>query len=170
MCLLTDETSFASAIHMVKNSDPSLIEYLQSLHDLVVQEGSPLALVVLDCKPDVATPGHGAELLHAIRKYLTYDNDLNVIISVGKLAHTAIFDQIANAFGPSEGAMIDAEDNPVAVAEYFSSRGITHQCYGNGISVLNSVTGPHYRYTIEHACEMKASQYQPRWHCQLNRS
>ena len=142
---------------------PSLVDFLKGLHDLASQLGSALALVVFDCKPPVATPAHGERLLSAIRQHLTYDLDLTIVISVAKIAHGAIFDHIAGGLRAREGASIDAEDDPVAVANYLANRGIAHACYGNGLSVLNSITGPYYRYTLEHACELKAAQFRPRF-------
>lgn len=142
---------------------PSLVDFLRGLHDLAAQPGSPLALVVFDCKPRVATPAHGERLLSAIRQHLTFDLDLTVVISVAKIAHGAIFDRIADGLHAREGAVIDAEDDPAAAAAYLANRGIAHACYGNGLSVLNSITGPYYRYTLEHACGLKAAQFRPRF-------
>jgi len=143
--------------------DPSLVTYLKGLHDVAAEHGSPLALVVFDCKPAVATPAHGERLLNAIRLHLTFDLALTVVISVGKIAHGAIFDRIAGGLRAREGAMIDAEDDPAEVATYFRNRGIAHACYGNGISALNAIVGPFYRETIEHACLLKAAQFEPRF-------
>lgn len=145
------------------DDDPSLVTFLRGLHDLAAQPGSPLALVVFDCKPAVATPAHGERLLNAIRHELTSDLALTIIISVGKIAEGAIFDRIGSGLGAREGAMIDAEDDPAAVATFFRNRGIAHACYGNGISVMNSIVGPFYRRTIEQACMLKAAQFEPRF-------
>ena len=38
--------------------------------------------------------------------------------------------------------MVDAEDDPGAVTNYFTSRGLTHQGYGNGISFRQLRTRP----------------------------
>jgi hypothetical protein len=134
------------------------VQYLQDLHALVVAPGSQLALVVFDCKEPVATAAHGLEILNAVRTHLTFDNDLNIVISVGKIAHGAIFQNIHDILGPREGCMIDAEDSPADVAAFFSGLGISNQCYGNGIFFANSVIGPYYRYTHEWACELKAEK------------
>jgi hypothetical protein len=142
---------------------PSLAAYLKGLHELAAAPGSPLALVVFDCKPAVATPALGERLLNAIRQFLTFDLALTVVISVGKIAHGSIFDRIAGALRAREGAMIDAEDDPAEVAMYFRNRGIAHACYGNGISAFNGILGPRYRETIEHACLLKAAQFEPRF-------
>lgn len=142
--------------------DPTLVEYLQQLHQVAAAHPA-LALVVFDCKEKVATADHGFEILDAVRNHLTFDNDLNIVISVGKIADGAIFDRIRGLLGPREGLMIDAEDDPVGVADYFSSRGVDHQCYGNGISFANSVIGPYYRYTLERACELTAQANRPKF-------
>jgi hypothetical protein len=140
--------------------DPPLLKYLQDLHQ-VAHDNPQLAMVVFDCKPKVATAAHGIELLRAVREHLTFDNDLNIVISVAKIGEGDIFQGIADILGPREGLMIDAEDDPAAVAAFFSGLGVHHQCYGNGISVANSIIGPYYRYTQEHACERKAGTNQP---------
>jgi glycerophosphoryl diester phosphodiesterase len=63
---------------------PSLSQFLMDLHDVAVNRPE-LALVVFDCKPKVATAQRGATLLHAIRTILTFDTNLNVIISAAHL-------------------------------------------------------------------------------------
>ena len=69
--------------------------FLADLHR-IVRDWPQLALVVFDCKPKVATAEHGATLLREIRNRLTYDNDLNVIISVSSRAESAICADFAN--------------------------------------------------------------------------
>jgi hypothetical protein len=137
-------------------SAPSLSRFLDDLHDVAVKRPE-LALVVFDCKPKVATARHGATLLREIRRRLTFDTKLNVIISVSSLAETAIFDNIKALIGPSEGLMVDGENDPVAVSNFFMDAKVTNQCFGNGISVLNSVLGPNVRPSMERACEFRAA-------------
>jgi hypothetical protein len=146
------------------SSAPTLVAYLDAVHQLAVQNRH-LALVVFDCKQEVTSPDHGFELLMAIRQHLTFDNDLNVIISIGnrKDNQGAFFDRIVDIVGPREGLMIDAEDDPGAVSNYFTSRGVDHQGYGNGISFANFVLGPYYRYTLEGACGIRAQAGRPRF-------
>jgi hypothetical protein len=129
----------------------------------VAAQNPQLSLIVFDCKEPVATAAHGVDVLNAVRTHLTFDNDLNIVISVGKIAHGAIFDNIQDILGPREGCMIDAEDDPTAVEAFFSGRGVSHQCYGNGISALNSIIGPYYRYTHERGCELKAEGNRPKF-------
>jgi hypothetical protein len=145
-------------------SAPSLVAYLDGLHRLA-HDHQGLSLVVFDCKQEVTSPDHGFELLMAIRSHLTFDNDLNVVISIGNRDDNqgAFFDRIVDILGPREGLMIDAEDDPGAVSNYFTSRGVTHQCYGNGISVSNDILGPYYRYTLEGACGIRAQVGRPRF-------
>jgi hypothetical protein len=146
------------------SSAPTLVAYLDAVHELAVQNPQ-LALVVFDCKQEVTSPDHGFELLMAIRQHLTFDNDLNVIISIGnrKDNQGAFFDRIVDILGPREGLMIDAEDDPGAVSNYFTGRGVDHQGYGNGISFANFVLGPYYRYTLEGACGIRAQAGRPRF-------
>jgi hypothetical protein len=147
-----------------ESSAPSLVAYLDGLH-LLAQSHPGLALVVFDCKPEVTSPDHGFELLMAIRKHMTFDNDLNVIISIGNRDDDqgAFFDRIVDLLGPREGLMIDAENDPSAVSNYFTLRGVTNQGYGNGISFANVILGPYYRYTLEAACGDRAQAGRPRF-------
>lgn len=148
-----------------ESSAPSLMAYLQAVHGLAMDDNSHLALVVFDCKEEVTSADHGFDLLMAIRKYLTFDNDLNVIISVGRRDDNQanFFDRIVDILGPREGLMIDAENDPGAVSNYFTSRGVVNQGYGNGISFVNFVLGPYYRYTLEAACGIRAQAGRPRF-------
>jgi hypothetical protein len=122
--------------------------------------------VVFDCKPPVASLAeHGFELLMAIRRHLTYDNDLNVILSIAGRGdgQGALFDRIADILGPREGLMIDSEDDAGSVSNYFASRGVAQHGYGNGISVLNFLLMPAYRYSLEAACGLRAMGGRPRF-------
>lgn len=140
-------------------SAPTVADYLDGIHQQLLNTG--LSLIVFDCKPEATSADHGFELLMTIREHLTFDNDINVIISVGKLDEGGFFDRIIDILGPREGLMIDAEDDPGAVTNYFTSRGLTHQGYGNGISFANFVLGPYYRYTLEAACGIRAQAGRP---------
>lgn len=140
-------------------SAPTVAAYLDGVHDQL--GGTGLSLVVFDCKSEATSADHGFELLMTIREHLTFDNDINVIISVGKLDEGGFFDRIIDILGPREGLMVDAEDDPGAVTNYFTSRGLTHQGYGNGISFMNFVLGPYYRYTLEAACGIRAQAGRP---------
>lgn len=140
-------------------SAPTVAAYLDGVHDQLGSTG--LSLVVFDCKPEATSADHGFELLMTIREHLTFDTDINVIISVGKLDEGGFFDRIIDILAPREGLMVDAEDDPGAVTNYFTSRGLTHQGYGNGISFANFALGPYYRYTLEAACGIRAQAGRP---------
>ena len=137
-------------------SAPSLERFLIELHPIVIDNPENFALVIFDCKPKVATAQHGDILLGIIRNLLTFDNNLNVIISVAHLSEGAIFNSIKSILEAREGLMIDEEDDPEAVSAFFSD--IDHQCYGNGIAnVFQSPTlSPHLRPSIEKACVLRA--------------
>lgn len=142
---------------------PSLVKYLQDLHAVAVAHPE-LALIVFDCKPDSATPQHGATILAAIRTHLTFDTNLNVIISVSKFESASMFDLIKNNLGPREGIMIDEENDPVAVSNHFNNLGVTNHGFGNGISVLScGILGPNVRPSMEQACGMRAAGQRPRF-------
>jgi len=142
---------------------PSLVQYLTELHAIALARPE-LALVVFDCKPGTVSPQSGAAILAAIRTHLTYDTNLNVIISVSALASAAMFDLIKDDLGPREGLMIDEENDPVAVSNHFAGIGVTNHGFGNGISILScGLLGPNVRPSIEHACGMRASSARPRF-------
>lgn len=141
---------------------PSLTEFLTGLHQIAL-EHPELSLVVFDCKPKAATLELGAMLLHTIRALLTFDTDLNVIISVASLSHTAIFEAIKRDLRPREALMIDQENDPVRVTTFFTNAGVERHCYGNGISFLNSLLGPNVRPSLERACELRAATGAPRF-------
>ena len=141
---------------------PSLSAYLTGLHQLAL-ERPELALVVFDCKLRAATQELGATLLQTIRSLLTFDTDLNVIISVASLSHTALFEQIRHDLRPREALMIDQENDPVRVAGFFTNARVERNCYGNGISFLNTILGPNVRPSLERACELRAAAGAPRF-------
>src|ERR1700688_3941473 len=62
------------------SSAPSLTQYLTELHAIALQRPE-LALLVLDCKPKVATPELGAALLQTVRTLLTPDTPPNLNLS-----------------------------------------------------------------------------------------
>ena len=139
------------------SDSPTLERYLDDLHG-VAQAFPELSCVVFDCKPKVATGALGARLLFEIRKRLTYDNDLNIILSVSSLSEFAIFDDIKSILGPREGCMIDEENDAADVAAHFIHAGIDNRCYGNGNTFQNPVTSPNLRPSIELACGLRASR------------
>jgi glycerophosphoryl diester phosphodiesterase len=140
---------------------PSLQNFLTELH-AIAKNDYRLALVVFDCKKGVCSPEHGLTLLTAIRNYLTFDIDLNIIISVSSLEEGCIFNKINNLLGSREGLVIDEYDDPVSVSNYFQNLKVIHQCYGNGISVLNMpIAAPKIRPSIERACSLRAATSRP---------
>ncbi len=109
--------------------------------------------MVFDCKPKVVgSAQHGQTLLSTTRNILTSQTNMNVIISVPDLSQTAIFKNIRISLGPREGLMVDSENDPIAVSNFFIEAGVTNQCFGNGIS-FSSVLGPNVRPSMERACE-----------------
>jgi glycerophosphoryl diester phosphodiesterase len=136
---------------------PSLVQFLTDLHALAAQRPA-LSLVVFDCKPKVATPEHVSTLLDAVRTHLTRDTALNVIVSVASLSEARAFDGIRARLGPREGLMIDEENDPSAVAGFFTGAGVEHRCYGNGTPLQNPIVSPHLRPAIEKACALRVGQ------------
>lgn len=139
-----------------KPTAPPLTKFLKDLHNIAIKRPE-LALVLFDCKPEVAKSSkHGTTLLHAIRSLLTFDINLNVIISVAEQSQTAIFNKIKSDLKPREGLMIDGEKDPISVSKFFTKGRVTNQCFGSGISFMNFLLGPKYRSSIERACEFCA--------------
>ncbi len=141
---------------------PTLVKYLTDLHAIAVAHPE-LALVVLDCKPKTATAAFGTTILNAVRENLTFDTNVNVILSVSALSSAAIFDGIKGSLTAREGVMIDEENDPVAVSDYFTNLGIANHSFGNGISVLNDILGPNVRPSLERGCEFRAEGGRPKF-------
>jgi hypothetical protein len=139
-------------------SAPTLEQYLQDLHAIAQQPDSALSLVIFDCKPSVSTPEFGLAILTAIRKYLTYDTELNILLTVAKFDQVGIFDHVKHQLGPREGIGIDEEDDIAAVADYFNQAGVSNQCFGDGISIgVLTLTAPDMRPAMERACALRAA-------------
>jgi glycerophosphoryl diester phosphodiesterase len=140
---------------------PSLVEYLTQLHSLA-RENPDFALVYFDCKPPAATAEHGAALIEAIRANLIGEGQdrikLDVIISVASFREAAIFSRIVSNLRSGEALMIDQEEDPSKVSEFFTNIGARNQCYCNGASVANAESwlfAPHLRSSIEEACLLR---------------
>ncbi len=143
------------------SSSPALIEFLQQLNQAAI-DFPHLALVVFDCKPATATAANGVYLLGVIRQYLTNSTNLNIVISVDSLSETAMFENIVNDLGPREGVMVDGENDPVAVSNYFTGAGIVNQSFGNGIT-HETFLGPNVRPSMERVCEFRAAMDRTRF-------
>jgi glycerophosphoryl diester phosphodiesterase len=142
---------------------PPLVEFLRELHDRAL-EHPELALVEFDCKPKASTAAHGETLLNAIETYLLPGTGLNVIISIANLEKQAqIFNKIRGWHGPRVGFMVDEENNPQEISDFFTLAGVQNHGYGNGISVLNEILGPNVRPSMEHACELRAALGRPKF-------
>lgn len=140
---------------------PSLVEYLTELHSLA-RENPDFALVYFDCKRLAATAEHGAALIKDIRTNLIGEGQdrimLDVIISVASFKEATIFSRIVSNLRSGEAVMIDQEDDPSKVSQFFTSIGARNQCYCNGVSVVNAESwlfAPHVRSSIEEACLLR---------------
>jgi glycerophosphoryl diester phosphodiesterase len=140
---------------------PSLVQYLVDLHS-VAREWPGFALVYFDCKKLVATREHGATLLKAIRSHLIGDGadraNLIAIISVASLRDTAIFQDIAGSLGRNEALMIDQENDPEAVSDFFTKMKTRNPCFANGTYLANGkswLLAPRLRPSIARACSMR---------------
>jgi hypothetical protein len=152
--LCIGEADILDPLHGCDPSAPALTDFLDALHGIAVQTPA-LTLVMFDCKPKIATADFGLTLLTEIRNRLTFDTGLNVILSVASRSEGAFFDKIRQGLGPREGLMVDEENDPVAISNFFAD--VSNRCYGNGIAVANSVLGPNVRPSMERACEFRAA-------------
>lgn len=134
---------------------PALVDFLQDLRQAAI-DFPQLALVIFDTKSPAVSAANGLTLLSAIREHLTADTDLNVIISVASLSETAMFDSIKNRLRPREGLMVDSENDPIAVSNFFLGTGVANECYANGIT-RESILGPNVRPSMERVCEFRAA-------------
>lgn len=142
---------------------PSLVQFLKDLHTVALAHPE-LSLIVFDCKPESVSAQNGLTILNAVRTHLTYDTNINVILSVSKMESVTMFDTIKTMLGPREGIMVDEENDPVAVSDYFANQGVVNQGFGNGISVLScGILGPNVRPSMEQACSLRASTKRPRF-------
>jgi hypothetical protein len=142
---------------------PTLEQFLKELHVIVSGNPEKLALVIFDCKPKVGMAEHGVTLLKAIRALLTFDNALNIIISVAKFSDVSIFEKIRFVLHPLEGVMIDEENDPTAITKFFA--GVGPICYGNGVAhaFQSPLLSPHVRLSIEKACALRATSGNIKW-------
>ena len=152
--LCIGEADILDPMHGCDASAPALADFLDTLHGIAVQNPA-LTLVVFDCKPKISTAAFGFTLLTEIRNRLTFDTGVNVILSVANRSQGAFFDQVRQGLGPREGLMIDEENDPIAISNYFND--VANRCYGNGIAVANAVLGPNVRPSMEEACEFRAA-------------
>lgn len=141
----------------------TLEQFLIDLHAVALARPQ-LALVVLDCKPDAVSPANGALIRALVREHLTYDLQIAVIISVSSLASISMFDLIHADLAAREGLMIDEENDPAQVGQYFIDLGVTNQGFGNGISIAScGILGPNVRPSMEQACATRAAHGWPRF-------
>ena len=117
--LCIGEADILDPMHGCDPTAPALTDFLDALHGIAVQTPA-LTLVVFDCKPKISTADFGLTLLTEIRNRLTFDTGLNVILSVANRSQGAFFDSIRQSLGPREGLMIDEENDPVAISNYFA--------------------------------------------------
>lgn len=115
---------------------PRLVPFLNELKAFVDSpRGSGLALVILDCK--IAEPHLAAELHSMVRAHLTDGGtSLHVIVSIPSIERAPFFAPLEERLSDHEALMIDEEDAPEAVAEFFARAGIARAAYGNGVTTI----------------------------------
>jgi glycerophosphoryl diester phosphodiesterase len=152
LCVNHDAPSEASA-------NP-LVPYLQQVKQLL-DIHPQLAMVLFDSK--IQDPALAKQLFHAAREHLTSDTDLSIIVSVSTFAMRHFFDYIHDELVPREGLMIDEDNDPEKIQDFFESIAVRNSCYGNGVFV--AAPGPNVRPSMEHATTLKANTGKIKWVC-----
>ncbi|HWP04551.1 MAG TPA: hypothetical protein VNN72_02360 [Polyangiaceae bacterium] len=113
-----------------------LVPFLNELKAFVDSpQGEALALVILDSK--LAEPRLAAELHSKVRAHLTEEGTaLHVIVSIPSLERVPFFEPLQLHLSDHEALMIDEEDDPHVVAEFFARAGVTRAAYGNGVTTV----------------------------------
>lgn len=129
----------------------------------LAQEFPNLAFVVFDIKPWASNPGsasqvtkNAAAILDAARFHLNANGvHLNIIYSAPSVADSAILDEILKGpLAPTEGVMIDGEDDATPVVQHFFDQGYQgHIGFGDG--TLGQ--GPNLPRIMDRAVYLRAS-------------
>lgn len=132
----------------------SIDDYFSQINDLL-DIYPDLSLIYLDCKPSVLTMGN--EILQSIRNNL--GSKLKIIISVPSIKEAKImFPSLISSLQDNEFLLIDEENDPIAVRDYFKSIGASRFGYGNGDSVPLLPTAllfPHIKNSVKQACQLR---------------
>ena len=139
---------------------PDTVEsWMEAVHQKVL-DGKNVALIAFDIKSAAATAANGPKLLAAVHDHLNYGGvHVNVIFSVGSESDGAVFDNLISALSPREGVMVDGENDPIKVYNYFAGRGLAgHIAYGNGSLGLRYGAAPGVLPSIQLASWSRAGQ------------
>ena len=136
----------------------SIENYFSQLNDLL-----PLyphfSLVYLDCKPAALTMGN--EILQSVRTHL--GSKIKIVLSVASIKEAqTMFPSVLPSLQENEFLLIDEENDPIAVYDFFKSIGAPRFGYGNGDSVPLFPTAllfPHIKNSIKQACQLKDQGY-----------
>src|SRR5262245_38898031 len=142
------------------------------LHDLrkVVDARPELCLVMFDLKPPASHPKFGPVLISTMRRVLTDDTTLSIILSVANVTagHAdrpdggTVFDAISGDVRAREGFMIDEDGSVDDVVGFFSKQHVSRIGYGNGTAFPLVDEGARaYRTPIERACWMRVARGRP---------
>lgn len=127
-----------------------------------VVAGTNVALIAFDIKSAAATAANGPKLLTAVHDHLNHDGvAVNVIFSVASEDDSSILSQLIPNLGPSEGVMIDGQNDPAKIYNYLhgldpSADG--HIAFGNGSIGVKYGLAPNVLLSIEEASWMRAGQ------------
>ena len=132
----------------------SIDAYFSQINDLL--EVYPhLSLIYLDCKPNVV--GRGKEILQSVRTHL--GSKLKIVLSVSSIKEAEImFPSLVHDLQENEYLLIDEENDPVAVSQFFESIGAPRFGYANGDSVPllpTPIFFPHIEKSIASGCWLR---------------
>jgi glycerophosphoryl diester phosphodiesterase len=142
------------------------------LHDLrkLVDARPELCLVMFDLKPPASHARFGPVLIDTIRRILTHDTTLSIILSVANVtashsdrpAGSTVFDAISGDVRAREGFMIDEDSSVDDVVSFFSRKHVSRMGYGYGTAFPLIDEGARaYRTPIEKACWMRVAHGRP---------
>jgi len=110
---------YHDSVEVTTRMPDTLEAYLDYVRALVVG-GQNVALITFDIKSPAATKQYGKALQDAVWSHLNHDGvNVNVIYSVGTQDDVAVFEDILPRLKAREGVMIDGENNPVTIVNYF---------------------------------------------------
>ena len=136
----------------IPQSTPYADAFLRDVGQIARQRPN-LSLIILDSK--TADAVQGARLLQYAREGLAGTN-VSVILNVAHTGMATFFSDIVTQMRPRECLMIDQDNDPAPVADWFLKNGVTNACYGHDQSSGVGVA-------LDRAVELKLQRCLPKW-------
>jgi len=129
-------------------------DYFSQINNLLALY-SNLSLIYLDCK--TPTLNFGNEILQSVRNNL--GSKLKIVLSVASITEAEImFPPVIPTLQDNEYLLIDEENDPLAVLDFFKLIDAKRFGYGNGDSVPllpTDIFFPHIKKSIIQACQLR---------------